>query len=459
MKKKILIVDDEIKMRRVLQITLEEEGYRVEEAKSGEEALKKLSASSFDLVISDMKMPGISGVDLLKKAKESDPGKCFIIMTAYGTVQSAVQAMKYGADDYILKPFDIEEMKITVSRALDVKQLKKEKKLRQEELLDKYAFSNIIGKSPGIMRVCSLIRDVADITSNILVCGESGTGKELVARAVHFAGRRSDMPFIAVNCAAIPETLLESELFGHAKGAFTGAHAEHTGKFEMADGGSLFLDEISAMSPALQANLLRVLETKTFEKVGGVKSISVDVRIIAATNTDLLVNIEEKTFRKDLYYRLNVVKINIPPLRERKEDIPLIAGHFIKAYNRELKKSINSILPESMEILLQYDWPGNVRELENVIERAVVLSKSDAIGPEDLPDDITSNREKMIPGAVSGLSYGEAKKTILESFEKDFFSKILSKTSGNISEAARLAGIDRKNLYDKIKKLNLEEKK
>jgi DNA-binding NtrC family response regulator len=456
MKRKILIVDDETKMRRVLQISLEEEGYSVREAKNGGEALKKLSEFSFDLVIADMKMPGISGVELLRKYKETDPSVNFIIMTAYGTVQSAVEAMKYGAFDYVLKPFDMDEMKIAVSRALDVKQLKKEKQLQQEEFKDKYAFANIVGKSAGIKGVCDLINQVSDINSNILIYGESGSGKELVARAVHFAGKRADRPFVAVNCAAIPETLLESELFGHVKGAFTGAQGEHTGKFELADGGSLFLDEISAMSPALQANLLRVLETKTFEKVGGIKTISVDVRIIAATNTDLKMNIKEQTFREDLYYRLNVVPINIPPLRERKEDIPLIAEHFVRIYGRELKKNIKGISPECVNILLNYNWPGNVRELQNVIERASVLSKEEIIGPESLPEDIKTG------GAAdedfNGLSYSAAKKNIIDSFEKNYFASLLKKTGGNVSEAARIAGIDRKNLYDKLKKTGIDTK-
>lgn len=453
MKPKILIVDDEIKMRRVLQISLEEEGYGIYEAKNGKDALEKLAKTSFSLVIADMKMPGMSGVELLKKAKEADENIPFIIMTAYGTVQTAVEAMKSGAFDYILKPFDIDEMKITVSRALDVKQLRKEKKFQQKELRDKYAFANIIGNSRGIKEVCGLIQKVADINSNIFIYGESGSGKELVARAVHFGGRRADRPFVAVNCAAIPETLLESELFGHVKGAFTGAHAEHTGKFELADGGSLFLDEISAMSPALQANLLRVLETKTFEKVGGVKSISVDARIIAATNTDLKDSIRDKTFREDLYYRLNVMPINIPPLRERKEDIPILAEHFIRVYGEELKKDFKGISEESADILLKYDWPGNVRELQNIIERAAVIAKTEIIEPESLPDDI---KQPVRSGLQAGeLSYTEAKKRVTDAFEKDFLSGILQKTGGNISEAARIAGIDRKNFYDKLKKAGI----
>ncbi len=458
MSNKVLIVDDEIKMRRVLQISLEEDGYDVHEAKSGEDAEKKLSADSFNLVIADMKMPGISGVDLLRKIKKTDPGISFIIMTAYGTVQSAVEAMKLGAFDYILKPFDIDEMKITVSRALDVKQLKKEKKLQQEEFRDKYAFSNIVGGSRGIKDVCGMIKEVADVNSNVLIYGESGTGKELVARALHFGGNRAERPFVAVNCAAIPETLLESELFGHARGAFTGAQSEHTGKFELADGGSLFLDEISAMSPSLQSSLLRVLETRTFEKVGGVKSISVDVRIIAATNTDLRGKIRDKTFREDLYYRLNVVPINIPPLRERKEDIPMIADHFIGLYNLELKKNIAGISKEAVKVLMSYEWPGNVRELENVIERAVVLSKEEIIGVESLPEDIKTAGGSLFPPNMSAKPYNESKKELLEAFEREYFSGLLEKAEGNISEASRLAGIDRKNFYEKIGRLGLNGK-
>lgn len=450
----ILVVDDELKMRRVLQIALEEEGYSVEEAKNGKEAVKKLSGASFHLVIADMKMPVMDGMELLKQIKKINEKLPVIIMTAYGTVQTAVEAMKQGACDYILKPFDVEEMKLIVTRAINVEQLIKEKEFLQEELQTKYGFDNIIGVSPQIQAVCELIRKVSDIKSTILIYGESGTGKELVAHAIHLAGKRAERPFVAVNCAALSKTLLESELFGHVKGAFTGAYTEHQGRFELADRGILFLDEVGAMSQALQASLLRVIETKEFERVGGTKTISVDVRIIAATNMNLKEAIKKGTFREDLYYRLNVVPITLTPLRERPEDIQVLAMHFLNLYNQQLGKKISEISPSAMERLSNYNWPGNVRELENIMERAVVLSKDKILNDEDIPLDLSPKKVDNIKSALPGnLSYQEAKKEVLESFEKDFFTGILERTRGNITFAAKLSGMDRKNFYEKLKKI------
>ncbi len=447
----ILVVDDELKMRRVLQIALEEEGYSVAEAKNGEEAIKKISEAAFHLVIADMKMPVMDGMELLRRIRELDEKLPVIIMTAYGTVATAVEAMKQGAYDYILKPFDVEEMKLIVSRALNVERLVKEKEFQQEELKTKF---NIISASPQIQEVSELIGKVADIKSTVLICGESGTGKELVARAIHFGGKRAERPFIVVNCAALSETLLESELFGHVKGAFTGAHTDHRGRFELADGGSLFLDEVGAMSQALQSSLLRVIETKEFERVGGTRTIRVDVRIIAATNMDLKKAIGEGTFREDLYYRLNVVPIELAPLRERPEDIPLLAKYFLSLYSRELRKEIKEISPSAMKLLSSYDWPGNVRELENVIERAVVLARGKILQNKDLPLDLSLRKWDNIKID----SYQDAKKEVLESFEREFFTGILRATGGNITEAAKLSGMDRKNFYEKLKKLDIEPK-
>ena len=446
----ILVVDDELKMRRVLQIALEEEGYSVGEAKNGEEAIKALGQTTFHLVIADMKMPVMDGMELLRRIRKLDEKLPVIIMTAYGTVATAVEAMKQGAYDYILKPFDVEEMKLIVSRAIDVERLIKEKEFQQEELKDRF---NIIGVSPHIREVSELIRKVADIKSTVLIYGESGTGKELVARALHFAGKRAQRPFIPVNCAALSETLLESELFGHVKGAFTDAHADRRGRFELADGGTLFLDEVGAMSQALQSSLLRVIETKEFERVGGTKTISVDVRIIAATNMDLKKAIKEQTFREDLYYRLNVVPIELTPLRERPEDIPILAKHFLNLYTRELRKEIKEISASAMKLLSTYNWPGNVRELENVIERSVVLARGRILESEDLPLDLSLRKWDNMK--VS--SYQDAKKEVLESFEREFFTRILRAAGGNMTEAAKLSGMDRKNLYEKLRRLKKEE--
>lgn len=447
----ILVVDDELKMRRVLQIALEEEGYSVGEAKNGEEAIKALGQTTFHLVIVDMKMPVMDGMELLRRIRKLDDKLPVIIMTAYGTVATAVEAMKQGAYDYILKPFDVEEMKLIVSRAIDVERLIKEKEFQQEELKDRF---NIIGVSSHIREVSELIRKVADIKSTVLIYGESGTGKELVARGLHFGGKRAERPFIAVNCAALAETLLESELFGHVRGAFTGAYADRRGRFELADGGTLFLDEVGAMSQALQSSLLRVIETKEFERVGGTKTISVDVRIIAATNMDLKRAIKERTFREDLYYRLNVVPIELTPLRERPEDIPILAKHFLNLYTRELRKEIKEISASAMKLLSTYNWPGNVRELENVIERSVVLARGKILESEDLPLDLSLRKWDNMK--VS--SYQDAKKEVLESFEREFFTKILRDTGGNMTEAAKLSGMDRKNLYEKLRRLDIESK-
>ena len=447
----ILVVDDELKMRRVLQIALEEEGYSVAEAKNGEEAVRKISKTAFHIVIADMKMPVMDGMELLRRIRKLDEKLPVIMMTAYGTVATAVEAMKQGAYDYILKPFDVDEMKLIVSRAIEVGHLIKEKEFQQEELKTKF---NIISASPQIKEVSDLIRKVADIKSTVLICGESGTGKELVARAIHFGGKRAERPFIVVNCAAISETLLESELFGHVRGAFTGAHVDRRGRFELADGGSLFLDEVGAMSQALQSSLLRVIETKEFERVGGTRTIQVDVRIIAATNMDLKKAIEEGIFREDLYYRLNVVPIELASLRERPEDIPLLAKHFLSLYSRELRKEIKEISPSAMKLLSGYDWPGNVRELENVVERAVVLARGKILQNEDLPLDLSLR--KWDNDKVD--SYQGAKKEVLESFEREFFTRILRVAGGNITEAAKLSGMDRKNLYEKLRKLNIEPK-
>lgn len=450
---KILVVDDEARMRRVLQMMLEENGHQVNMAGDGEEALNKIKEANLDLVITDMKMPGKDGLELLRHIRRIDEELPVIVMTAYGTVSTAVEAMRAGAYDYILKPFDLEEMKAVVGRALAMQKLLRQSRYLQEELEAKYQFEDIIGKSPRMQAVFKLISQVAPTKSTVLISGDSGTGKELIARAIHFHSPREKEPLIVVNCAALPETLLESELFGHVKGAFTGAHRDRRGRFELADGGTIFLDEVGAMSLNLQAKLLRVLQEKEFERVGGTGSIPVDVRIIAATNQDLKKVIEEGTFREDLYYRLNVVPIHLPPLRERKDDIPLLAYHFLRRYSQELKKDIKEIAPEAMELMLNYNWPGNIRELENAIERAIVLGTGERLSADTLPLPLANG--PALGKTAANLSYQEAKKEVLQSFEKSFFSKVLSKAGGNVSQAARLARLDRKNLYQKMKELNL----
>ncbi len=450
---KILVVDDKAKMRRVLQMMLEENGYQVGLAEDGEKALDKMKQANFDLVITDMKMPGKNGLELLRDLRKIDEELPVIVMTAYGTVPTAVEAMRAGAYDYILKPFDLEEMKVIAGKALAMGKLLRRSRYLQEELEAKYEFQDIVGKSPRIQEVFKLVRQVAPTKSTVLISGESGTGKELIARAIHFHSPRQKEPLIVVNCAALPENLLESELFGHVKGAFTGAHRDRRGRFELADGGTIFLDEVGAMSLNLQAKLLRVLQEKEFERVGGAGFVPIDVRIIAATNQDLKKATEEKTFREDLYYRLNVIPIRLPPLRERKDDIPLLAYHFLHRYNRELGKNIKEIAPEALELMLNYDWPGNIRELENALERAIVLGTEGRLSADILPLPLAEGLALKKSGP--NLSYQEAKKEILQSFEKSFFSKILKETRGNVSQAARLARLDRKNLYQKMKELNL----
>ncbi len=452
---KILVVDDEARMRRVLQMMLEGSGYQVDLAEGAEKALARMKGSAFSLVITDMKMPGMSGLELLKEIKEADEDIPVIVMTAYGTIPTAIEAMKAGAHDYVLKPFDMEEMKAVVEKALEVEKLRRTSQYLQEELEAKYQFDNIVGESSQMKEVFRLISQVAPTKSTVLIFGESGTGKELIARAIHRRSPRAKQPFVVVNCAALPENLLESELFGHLKGAFTGAHRDRRGRFTLADGGTIFLDEIGAMSLGLQAKFLRVLQEKEFEPVGGTKSIRVDVRIIAATNQDLKKAVEEGRFREDLYYRLNVVPVHLPPLRERKEDIPPLTYHFLRRYSQELGKDVREISPEALESMLQYDWPGNIRELENAIERAMVLSKGSTLSVETLPL-ASAGREAEV--SHENISYQEAKKVVLESFERRFFTRILREAGGNVSQAARRAQIDRKNLYQKMKELRINPK-
>ena len=439
----ILVVDDEKNYLLVLKELLGGEGYEVVIAPSAQEALKVFQETELDLVITDMKMPGMSGMELLDVLKEKDIHLPVIMMTAYGSVEMAVEAMKKGAYDYILKPFDNEVLKKVVAKGLAMGQVIKANRLLSGELKEKFGPTDLIGNSFPVRQVRELISKVAGTKATVLISGESGTGKELVARAIHFNSPRKDKPLVSVNCSALSETLLESELFGHEKGSFTGAMAQRKGRFETADGGTLFLDEVGEMSPSVQVTLLRVLQNREFERVGGNKTIKVDVRVITATNKDLTKEIANGHFREDLYYRLNVVHIEVPPLRDRKEDLPLLIRYFLERFTREMnKKEVPTLAPEVMGALLAYDWPGNVRELENMLERAIILSSKPIIYLEDLP--FTS----IIP---SGAKLNE----VLELIEKKMITQALV-LSGNVqAHAAELLGIEKNLLKYKMKKYAL----
>src|SRR5512143_1086799 len=382
---KILVVDDEPGMRSLLKKVLSKEGYFVTPFEKGEEALDALSSEDYDLAILDIEMPGLNGIELLKRIKRKDAGLNVVMITAYGSLQSAVEAMRLGAYDYLTKPFQMDEIKLVVEKALERERLITENRELHRELEEQYRFTGIVGKSPRMEEVYELVSRVAGTNASVLIQGESGTGKELVARSIHYNSRRKGSPLVILNCAALAEGVLESELFGHEKGAFTGAIRRKAGRFELAHGGTLFLDEIGEIPIATQLKLLRVLQEHEFERVGGEKTIKVDVRIIAATNRDLMAAVREGRFREDLYYRLNVVTINMPPLRERREDVPALAGHFLAKFAQETGKHVEGIDHRAMEMLVHYDWPGNVRELENIMERAVVLEKGDTVTPASLP--------------------------------------------------------------------------
>lgn len=449
----IHLIDDEPIIHDVLGQLLSSEGYQVEISASGEEALTKFQEQKFDLILLDLLMPGMDGLEVLKQIKRMDPEVPVIIITAYASVESALTAMKMGAYDYIQKPFKNEELLMTISRALEHRRLQEENIRLQSELKKKFSFSNIIGKSQAMMNVFELIKAAAPTRSTILIQGESGTGKELVARAIHLNSDRANYPFVVVNSGSLPPDLLESHLFGHVKGAFTGAVADKKGLFEAADKGTIFFDEISSISLETQVKLLRVMQDKEFMRLGGTKTIKVDVRIIAATNTDLEELIQQKVFRKDLFYRLNVIKIELPPLRARKEDIPLLVKHFIELYSRENNKEVEGVSEEVMEILMDYDWPGNVRELENVVERAVVLSKSKIITKELLPPFLLNKSQPRIEEMNdSGLNLKE--KTL--EFQKKLIIIALKKAGGVQKKAAQMLGLKPTTLNEMIKRLKID---
>ncbi|PKK91457.1 MAG: hypothetical protein CVV64_06795 [Candidatus Wallbacteria bacterium HGW-Wallbacteria-1] len=437
----ILIIDDEAIMRKALQATLRKGGHQVDIAINGMEGLEKALEGNYEIVFTDMRMPELGGMEVLSAIKEKRPDIFVVVMTAFGTIESAVEAMRKGAYDYLTKPFTYDEAVMVVNRIMEFSDLRDENRNLRERLRNRFRFSSIIGKSDSMQKVYSLIERIAPTDATVLVCGESGTGKELVANAIHEYSRRKARPFVPVNCSALSETLLESELFGHEKGAFTGALREGKGRFEVADGGSLFLDEIGEISLATQVKLLRVLQERKFERVGSSALQQVDVRIIAATNRNLEEAIREGVFREDLYYRLNVIQIDLPPLRSRTEDIPLLVDHFAAEMAEKNGIEKVKITSRAMDLLTTYHWPGNVRELVNVMERAVILCDGGVVGPDELPPQFHRRRDD---------SAGLQGKTLAE-VEKHHILSVLSETDNNVSQAARILGVDRKTLYNKMK--------
>jgi DNA-binding NtrC family response regulator len=447
----ILIVEDEAKMRRLLELNLGEDGFTVTSAGDAESGLRLLQNGPVDLVITDLKLPGMNGLDFLQAVKRVNSAMPVVVMTAFGSVETAVEAMKAGASDYVLKPFSLDEMRMVVHKELDVRNLRKENRELREALEKRYEYPNIIARSRKMQEVLATIERVAPTNSTVLLGGESGVGKDLIARAIHEKSRRAAGPFVKINSTAIPENLLESELFGYEKGAFTGATASKPGKFELADKGTIFLDEIGDVPPATQVKLLRVLQEREFERLGGTKTLKVDVRLVAATNRDLRAALEEGTFREDLYYRLNVVPIDIAPLRERKEDIPELVTLFLSRFSHESGREISAVTPEAMRLLLDYYWPGNVRELQNIIERASALARGPQLEPADIHLDPvrarTVNANSILP--PEGMT--------LEQWEDEMIREALKRANGNKSQAARLLGLSRNALRYRLSKIGIAD--
>lgn len=449
----ILIVDDEKNYLVVLEALLAPEGYEVATADSARNALALIKDSDIDLVISDMKMPQMSGMELLEETKKIKPDIPVIMMTAFGTIELAVEAMKKRAFDYITKPFQNEELKLTIGKALENHRLVKENRRLSEALSNRFGHGNIIGKSKPMLEIYDMIGKVSQSKASVLITGQSGTGKELIAKAVHYDSPRKDRPFISINCGALTETLLESELFGHEKGAFTGAVAMKKGRFELADGGTLFLDEVGEMPPPLQVKLLRVLQEMEFDRVGGTKTIKVDVRVLSASNRNMKEVVDEGIFREDLFYRLNVIHIAVPSLRERTEDIRLLVEHFIDKYRQDEGKSKIELSPEAWKAFYGYTWPGNIRELENVIERAVVLNSGGMISPEDLPSELRGKTES--PDVENFIPLDAKLQTTLESIEERLIRRALDQCDKVQSHAAEMLGITKSLIQHKMKKYNI----
>jgi len=458
LKEKILVADDEQSMREFLDIMLRKEGYKVSLASNGEEVIKLTEKDIFDLILMDIRMPRLDGISTLKKVKTIQPDAIVIMITAYASADTAIKAMKEGAYDYITKPFKVEEIKLIIKNALEKKNLQKENILLKQVVRDRYHFENILGRSSKMLDLYKMLEKVSPTKTNILITGESGTGKELVAKAIHYNSPRKEKPFVTLNCGAIPESLIESELFGHMKGAFTDAIATKKGLFEIADEGTIFLDEISELPLMMQVKLLRVLQDREFKRVGGTEDVRVDVRIISATNIDLEEAVREKRFREDLFYRLNVIQIKLPPLRERREDIPLLAMHFLKKYSEELNKNISVISPEALHILLNYDYPGNVRELQNIIERAVALESSQDLTAQNLSSYL-SEQLPMKKGLIDLEIPNEGidLEKIVEDLEKNLLLKALGKTKGIKKRAAELLHINFRSMRYRLEKYGLNQ--
>jgi two-component system response regulator PilR (NtrC family) len=457
MKSRILVVDDEESIREFLEIMLKKEGFEVSLAEDGAQAKDMILKKSYDMVISDLQMPNMNGIELLKFVKDSAPDTVFMMITAFGTTETAVEAMKMGAYDYITKPFKIDEVRMNINNALKSRNLEVENRSLKKELVKEYSFQNIIGNSPAMHQIFDLIKRVSQAPTNILVTGESGTGKEVVAKAIHFNGPLKDKPFVTINCGAIPENLMESEMFGHKKGSFTGAVTDKAGLFEVADGGSLFLDEVGELPVTIQVKLLRAIQERVIRRVGATEDMKVDVRIIAATNRNLEEMVQKGTFRQDLFYRLNVINIRTPPLRERKEDIPILAQHFLKKYNEKLSKNIGGISVDAMEILKKYDYPGNVRELENMIERTVALEGGNTILPESLPPMVnTSSGRKMASShEIEVTNEGVDLDKVMGQIEKELLIKAIHTAGGVKKKAAKLLNITFRSMRYRVEKYNL----
>lgn len=456
MKFKILIIDDEQSIRDIFSLLLEEKGYLVETAETGRDGLSRARKFLPDAILLDMNLPDTTGIEVLSKIKKSLPRTEVIIITAFGTIKNAIEATKMGAYDYLEKPVDNDELLLLISRALEVKRLLREVEELKSELSERYRFSNIIGTSSKMNSIFQLMEKIARVDGTVLITGESGTGKELVARAIHFNSPRKDGPFVVVNCGAIPRDLIESEFFGHTKGAFTDAKTEKTGKFELASKGTIFLDEVGELSPEAQVKLLRALGEKEIVKIGGTKTIPIDVRIIAATNQNLEEREKKGDFREDLYWRLAVLSLHLPPLREKKEDIPLLCEHLIQKYNQELNREIKGITDQALEYLTHYSWPGNIRELESVIYEAIVLSDSFFVEEKNLPMRLKSTEaEKEGVLFESDRPLNEEIQSITEKVEKKLIKKALQEAGGNKTKAAQKLGISRKTLFNKMTQHNI----
>ncbi|NOY26953.1 MAG: sigma-54-dependent Fis family transcriptional regulator [Oligoflexia bacterium] len=452
LRKRILVVDDELSIRKVLQALLARDGHEVDLATNGADAISALSDHSYELVVTDLRMPGVDGIELLGYCAQHLPGLPVIVVTAHGTIDTAVEALKLGAYDYITKPFEQDDLRAIIAKALRTEEASRS--ALHEDPSGRFA---IIGKTQSMKQVYSLIEKVADSPTTVLISGESGTGKELVARALHDHSSRASAPFIQVNCGAIPENLFESELFGYERGAFTGAVTSKPGRFELADGGTLFLDEVGELPIDLQVKLLRVLQNGSYERVGGVRSLTSDVRVVAATNRDLLREVKRGSFREDLYYRLNVIPIRLPPLRDRSEDIPLLVQHFLAKFNSRLEKRVQGVSPEGMAALMAHRWPGNIRELENLMERSVLLADGATLGTRDLPGLGTSDLTENEDSAIEELGLKDYVRVYTVRLERTRIQRALEQEGGNVTRASRRLGISRKSLQTKMKDYGLRD--